>query len=72
MPSRHLQPHDGREAALAQLLLDHLEQVLGLLLVPLDVGVAGHPEGHAASTISMPGNRLVEVVRTIDVLERAR
>ena len=60
-PPGHLEPHDGGEAALAQLLLDHLQQVLGGLLVAVDVGVAGHPEGVGLDDLHA-GEQPVEVV----------
>ena len=39
-----LQPHDGRELAVAQLRFDHPHQVVGLIFVTFRVGVARHPE----------------------------
>lgn len=42
---------EPREAPLAQLLGHHLEQVLGILLVAFDVGVAGDPEGHGVKDL---------------------
>ena len=64
-PARHplgdLQPHHGGEAALAELLLDHFQQVLGGLLVAVDVGVAGHPEGVGLDDLHA-GEQAVEVV----------
>ena len=39
-----LEPHDLAEAALAELLLDGQQQVVRLVLLDRDVGVAGHPE----------------------------
>ncbi len=41
-----LEPDDPREAPLAQLLLDVLEEILGVLVVAIDVRVAGDAEGH--------------------------
>ena len=60
-PPRHLQPHHGGEPALAQLLLDHLQEILGRLLVALHVGVAGHPEGVGLDDLHA-GEQPVEVV----------
>ena len=53
----HLEPHGAAEAPAAQLHLDGGEQVVGLLLLRGEVGVAGDPE-HACSSTTMPGNRL--------------
>ncbi len=39
-----LQPDDRSELAVAEFRLDHRHQIVGLLLVPLGVGVAGDPE----------------------------
>ena len=39
-----LEPHDLAEAPLAQLLLDGQQQVVRLVLLDREVGVAGHPE----------------------------
>ena len=44
MPWPDLEPHDRREAAIAQLGLDHRQQVVGFLLVALGVGVARDAE----------------------------
>ncbi len=44
MPLADLHAHDGRELALAQLGLDHLEEIVGLLLVALGDRVARDPE----------------------------
>ncbi len=41
---RRLQANDGRELAVAQLGLDHREQIVGRILVALGVGIAGDPE----------------------------
>ena len=43
----HFEPHDRREAAVAQLGFDQREQVVGLFLVALGVGVAGDAEKFA-------------------------
>ena len=51
--ARDLEPHDVAEAAPAQLQLDRLEQVVGLVR-DLEVGVARDAEA-ARSTISIPG-----------------
>ena len=40
----HLETDDGGEAAVAQLGLDHLHQIVGALFAAFGVGVAGHPE----------------------------
>ncbi len=50
-----LEPHRPAEAAPAQLDLDGGEEVVGLLLLEREVGVAGDPEGVRARSISMPG-----------------
>ena len=39
-----LEPDDRRELAIAQLGLDQRHQIVGVLLLALGVGVAGHPE----------------------------
>ncbi len=39
-----LEPDGGAEATPAELLLDRQEEVVGLVLLDLEVGVAGHPE----------------------------
>jgi hypothetical protein len=41
----HFQPHHRGKAALAQLLVDHVEQIVGLFLVAREVGVARDAEG---------------------------
>src|SRR5262245_42587927 len=46
-PGGDLQPNAEAEAAVAHLLLDRLEQVAGLVLFDLDVGVASDAEGLA-------------------------
>src|SRR5262245_27181839 len=46
-PGGDLQPYAEAEAAVAHLLLDRLEQVAGLVLFDLDVGVARDAEGLA-------------------------
>ena len=45
MSRRHLEAHGPPEAAAAQLHLDRGQQVVGLVLVEHEVGVAGDPEG---------------------------
>ena len=52
-----LQPHRGAAAALADLLLDRLEQVLDLVVVDLVLAVAGDAEDGRRDRCSMPGNR---------------
>ena len=49
-----LQPHAEAEASVAHLLLDRLEQVAGLVLFDLDVGVARDAEGWH-SMMRIPG-----------------
>ena len=56
MPCVDLEAHGPAEAAPAQLHLDRGEQVVGLLLLEGEVGVAGDPEGVVAPRRSMPGN----------------
>ena len=63
-----LEAHDRRELALAQLGLDHRDQVVGVLLVALGVGVAGDAEELAAVDLHAREQE-VEVVRH-DLLER--
>ena len=63
-----LEPHGPAEPPAAQLDLDRREQVVGLLLLEGEVGVAGDPERVCCST-SMPGEELVEVGGD-DLLER--
>ena len=53
MPGLDLDAHDLAEAAAAQLVLDRLQQVVGLV-GDREVGVAGDAEDRV-STISMPG-----------------
>ena len=57
-----LEPDDRRELALAQLDLDHRQQVVGLLLVALGDRVAGHPEELAGIDLHAR-EQTVEVVR---------
>ena len=47
MPLADFEPHDRREAAVAQLGLDQRQQVVGFFLVALGVGVAGDAEKFA-------------------------
>ena len=63
-----LEADDRREAAVAQLRLDHRQQIVGLLLVALGVGVARDAEQLAGVDLHA-GEQQVEVVRH-DVLER--
>mmetsp|Transcript_5394 Transcript_5394/g.16325 ORF Transcript_5394/g.16325 Transcript_5394/m.16325 type:complete len:850 (-) Transcript_5394:314-2863(-) len=42
-PLQHLQPHERGEHPFPDFLRDHLQQVLGLILVPLQLGVPRHP-----------------------------
>ena len=58
----HLEPDDLAEAALAQLVLDRPQQVVGLV-GDREVGVAGDPEDVVCWRISIPGNRSAEVLR---------
>ena len=50
-----LEAHGPAEAAAAQLDLDRGEQVVGLLLLEGEVGVAGDPEGDGAPRRPCPG-----------------
>ena len=54
-PACDLEAHGVAALAPPQLLLDRLQQVLGLLLVDLEVGVARDAERADRSTISLPG-----------------
>ena len=56
-----LEAHGPAEPAAAQLHLDRGQQVVGLLLLEGQVGVAGDPERRGARPTSMPGNSGVEV-----------
>ena len=62
-----LEPHDLAEAPAAELVLDRLEQVVGLV-VDLEVGVARDPEQVVADDLQ-PGEQRVEVLGD-DLLER--
>jgi hypothetical protein len=63
----HFEPHDRREAAVAQLGLDHGQQIVGVFLVALGVGVARDAE-QPAGLERHAGEEQVEVVRH-DVFE---
>ena len=63
-----LEPHRRAEAAAQQLLLQRGEQVLGVVLLDLEVLVAGDAEGVVLQHLHA-GEELVEVARD-DVLER--
>ena len=63
-----LEPHGRAEAATQQLLLERLEEVLGVVLLDLEVLVAGDPEGVRAEHLHA-GEELLEVLAD-DVLER--
>ena len=63
-----LEPYGRAEAAPLQLLLERLEQVLGVVLLDLEVLVAGHPEGVVLQHLHAR-EQPVEVRRD-DVLER--
>ena len=65
-----LEPHGATEAAAAQLDLDRGQQVVGLLLLEGEVGVAGDPEGEVLLD-DHAGEQLVEVGGD-HLLERAR
>ena len=67
-PAADLEAHDRREAAVAQLRLDHRQQIVGLFLVALGVGVARDAEQLAGLDLHA-GKEQVEVVRH-DVFER--
>ena len=54
-PRRHLQPDDGGEAALPQLLLDRLQEILGLSSLRCTSALRVTRKGWD-STISIPGN----------------
>ena len=58
----HLEPNDRCELALAQLRLDQCEQVVRLLLVAFDVGIASDTEELSALD-DHPGEQKVQVVR---------
>ena len=61
-PLFHLEPHDRREAALPELRLDHHEEIVGLFLVLLNVGVARDPEELARLHLHAREQR-IEIVR---------
>ncbi len=61
-PFAYFEADDGSEAPVAQLRLDHREQVVGFLLVALGVGVAGDAE-ELARLDRHVGEEQVEVVR---------
>ena len=63
-----LEPDRRAEPAPGQLLLQGGEEVLGVVLLDLEVLVAGDPEGEVLMHLH-PGEELVEVARD-DVLER--
>ena len=63
----HFEPHDWRETAVAQLGFDQREQVVGLVLVALGVGVARHAE-KLVRVDQHRGKQQIEIVRD-DVLE---
>ena len=63
-----LEPHRRAEAAPGQLALERREEVLGVVLLDLEVLVAGHPEGEVLAHLH-PREEVVEVGRD-DVLER--
>jgi hypothetical protein len=65
---RHLEPHRRTEAAAGQLALQRLQQVLVAVLLDLDVGVAGHPEGVVPRDLQA-GEQLLQV-RADELLER--
>ena len=56
-----LEPDGLAEAPPAELLLDRHEQVVGLVLLDREVGVAGHPEEVGLDDLE-PGEQDVEVV----------
>ena len=61
MPRADLEPHDLAETAPAQLVLDRLQQVVGVV-GDLEVGVAGHAEHVVVDDLHAREER-VEVVR---------
>ena len=63
-----LEPHRRPEAAAQQLLLQRGQQVLRVVLLDLEVLVAGHPEGVHAEHLHA-GEQPLEVLAD-DVLER--
>jgi len=63
-----LQAHGGAEPTAGQLPLQRGEQVLGVVLLDLEVLVAGHPEGELLAHLHA-GEELVEVGGD-DVLQR--
>ena len=67
-PGVDLEAHGRAEAAAAQLDLDRGEQVVGLLLLEREVGVAGDPEGEGLHDLHAR-EQLVEVGGD-DLLER--
>ena len=64
---QHFEPHDWRETAIAQLGFDQRQQVVGLVLVALGVGVARHAE-KLVRVDQHRGKQQIEIVRD-DVLE---
>ena len=65
-PGRDLEPHDLAEAAAADLVLDRLQEVVGLV-GDVEVGVAGDPEvavvddlGAGEERVEVGGDRLLE------------
>ncbi len=54
-PRLDLEPHHPAEAPSCELRLDGGEQVVGLLFLHLEVGVAGYPEGVMVDDLH-PGN----------------
>ena len=65
--AQHFEPHDWRETAVAQLGFDQSQQVVGLVLVALRVGVARHPK-KLVRVDQHRGKQQIEIVRD-DVLE---
>ena len=63
----HLEPHDRPEVALPDDLLERLHQIGGLVLLDLEVGVAGNPEGVRGDDLE-PRKEQVQIGRH-DLLE---
>ena len=67
-PASDFEPNDGRETSVAQLGLDQLEQVVGLVLVALGVGVAGDAEQLAGHDVQAREQQVQRVRH--DIFER--
>ena len=67
-PRIHLEPHDLGESPVADFLLDHRQQVVGLVGVDLEIGVPGDPERVGPQDLDA-GKQRFEIGRD-DQLER--